>query len=64
MHSSDGETRGYHLTGCPSFSNITLIVAHENLASPGNPNVLSSDATSHALVFGSVVTLCQSDASG
>ena len=60
----DRESRGYHLTGCPSFSNITLTVAHENLTSPGNPKVLSSDAPSHAFVFGSVATNCQLDALG
>jgi hypothetical protein len=57
MAVGDGESQNYHFTGWPSFSNITLTVAHENLARPGNPNVLSSDAPSHALVLGSVIIL-------
>ena len=59
-----GRRQYHHLAECPSFSSITLTVAHENLTRPGNPNVLSSDASSHALVFGSTVILPQYDASG
>jgi len=64
IHSGDDERQSHHFTGCPSFSNITLTVAHENLTRPGNPNVLSRDAPSHALVLGSIAFLRQSNTPG